>query len=108
MRPPYGGFPPFVKGSDTSLFAAALIADEALTLRQKVFEYIRWRGDAGSTDDEIELALGMRHQTASARRRELFLMGRIKDSLERRKTSSGRPATVWQAIPPEPEQGALF
>ncbi len=104
---PYGGFPPYVKGSDTSLIAAHLIADETLTLRAKVYFWIYRAGERGATDDEIERALKMRHQTASARRRELVLQGRIQDSDRRRKTSSGRPAAVWVAREPEPVQQRL-
>ncbi|MCK5550627.1 MAG: hypothetical protein KAI41_08855 [Hyphomicrobiaceae bacterium] len=105
---PYGGFPPYVKGSDTSLIAAHLIADETLTLRAKVYLWIYRQGERGATDDEIERALEMRHQTASARRRELVLQGRIEDSERRRPTSSGRPAAIWVALPPEPEQREMF
>jgi len=94
----YGGHPPHVKGSDTSAAAAVSIRVPAGTLRFKVFAYLKKRGAAGSTDEELEHALELRHQTASARRRELVLDGLVEDSGERRKTSSGRQAVVWKAV----------
>lgn len=53
------------------------------------------RGGYGATDDEMEIYLDMRHQTASARRRDLVIAGLVKESGERRKTRSGRTANVW-------------
>jgi len=85
----------FVKTSKTSKDAARSLAGEAPTLRARVYEYIASQGELGATDDEIELALTMKHQTASARRRELVLKGDIIDSGKTRVTSSGRKATVW-------------
>jgi hypothetical protein len=66
--------------------------------------YLTSQGSAGATDNEIELALRLRHQTASARRRELVQLGRVRDSLARRPTDSGRTACVWVIIP-ESERG---
>lgn len=91
--------PPFVKGSDTSKAAADSIKPFVAADKAKVFQYIEKQGDAGSTDDQIEVALDLRHQTASARRRDLVLDGAVKDSRERRKTRSGRSAAVWVAVP---------
>ena len=85
----------FVKTSKTSKSAAASVEGVAPTLRARVHDYIASQGEAGATDDEIELALSLRHQTASARRRELVLNDSIIDSGRTRVTSSGRKATVW-------------
>lgn len=90
----YGGHPPHVR-QITSFEAASRIKEKALPLREVVFGYIASRGIAGATDDEIEQALEMRHQTASARRRELVLKGRVLDGGERRPTRSGSRAIVW-------------
>ena len=49
-----------------------------------------------STCDEAEVHFEMRHQTASARIRELCELGRIEDSGARRPTRSGRDAIVWR------------
>jgi len=70
-------------------------------MRSRVLGFIESTFIHGATDDEIEVALGMRHQTASARRRDLVLSGLAKDSGKRRKTRSGRSATVWVAISKE-------
>lgn len=93
---PYNGEAPFVAGSDTSEAAARSLKDR-MTLRRKVWEFIATKGQDGATDDEVEAALKMRHQTASARRRELVLQDAVRDSGQRRRTSSGRQATVWVA-----------
>lgn len=86
--------PPFVRGSDTSEAAAEEIKPSAGHLRGLVAAHISGRSD-GATCDEVEAALGMRHQTASARIRELALSGAISDSGKRRLTRSRRGAVVW-------------
>lgn len=87
---------PYVRRSDTSKAAAQEIAPVADSLRQRVLRAIQTRGDA--TCDEIEVTLGMRHQTASARLRELVLGGFIEDTGTRRKTRSGRGAVVYAKV----------
>jgi hypothetical protein len=52
------------------------------------------KSKGGATCDEIELMTGMRHQTASARIRELYLKDRIK-TVGKRQTRSGRMALIW-------------
>lgn len=94
----YGGRPPFVKGSDTSEAAADSIESTGSSMRYKVLAFIKRAGDRGATDDEVEVGLEMRHQTASARRRELVLSGHVHDSGNRRPTRSGRGATVWKPV----------
>jgi hypothetical protein len=81
----------------TSKAAAASVARTAASMRTKVFRAILEAGYAGMTCNEIEIALGMRHQTASARVRELFLLADINDWHLVRKTRSGRNAPVWFA-----------
>ncbi len=81
--------------SETSKQAAAAMLETADTLRAKVYRMIARANRLGATDDEIEVALGLRHQTASARRRELVLAGHVTDSGQRRATRSGRMAVVW-------------
>jgi hypothetical protein len=65
------------------------------TLRQKVFAYLVAVG--GATCDEVEAALELRHQTASARLTELVQMERATRSDETRPTRSGRNARVVKA-----------
>lgn len=79
--------------TDTSIAAAAGLGDRAPSMRQRVHNALRFLG--GATDEELERHLNGRHQTISARRRELVLKGLARDSGERRKTSSGRDAIVW-------------
>lgn len=96
--PPYGGVAPFVKGSDTSEAASQSLEPTAKTKRRVVLTLIEVTGTTGATDDELERLTGWRHQTVSARRRELVLQGLVKDSGKRRDTSSGRSAAVWEAV----------
>lgn len=88
---------PHVQGSDTSREAAESMEPHAGTLEARVLEAIRFSCSAGLTDDEVEQLLGLSHQTTSARRRALVIRGLVKDSGRRRKTRSGRNATVWIA-----------
>lgn len=95
---PYHGLAPFEKGSDTSLDAAYEIQPAKDTLQYEVWCYIRECGDYGATDDEIEQVLDLRHQTASARRRELELKGLVQKTPRRRPTRSGRNAAVYVVL----------
>lgn len=98
---------PYVVGSDTSEAAAASMETSAETLRAEVYVRIA-KVAAGLTCDEVEVAMGLRHQTASARIRELVLKGSIIDSGRRRRTRSGREATIWIACQGDAvEAGAL-
>jgi hypothetical protein len=93
---PFNGRPPFVKGSDTSEDASDSMVHDAAGIRGRVLAAITESSD-GLTCDQVELALVLRHQTASARVRELALLGSIADSGRRRPTRSGRGAAVWIA-----------
>lgn len=85
-----------MRGSDTSYDAAKSIAGGAEAMRVKCLEVIRQNGSA--TCDEVETQLDGRHQTISARVRELVQLGFIYDTGERRKTRSGRSARVYKAV----------
>ncbi len=87
--------PGFEGGSDTSKAAAESMQESSATIRERVYRYIKNRGPQGATSEECETALNLRHQTASARIRELAMMLRIIDSVTRRETRSGRLAVVW-------------
>jgi predicted transcriptional regulator len=88
----YGGLPPHVD-QDTSREAARAIKEDANTIRARIRELIGQ--SSGLTCDEVEMKTGLSHQTASARIRELALLGDIVDSSQRRPTRSGRKAIVW-------------
>ena len=90
----YGGTPPHVGGSDTSKRAAESVKASAKTLRRKIHQLLKRKGDRGATCWEIEQEMGMMHQSASARLRELVIEGNAIDSGYRRKTGSGRNAVV--------------
>lgn len=69
-------------------------------LRRRVVSFVRERGERGATVDEIEVALGLSHQTVSARVTEAKADGDLVLSGERRPTRSGRGAAVLVAAGP--------
>ena len=81
--------------ADTSISSKAEIAKKKNEYRRKIYYAIRWGG--GKTCDEIEVSLGLRHQTASCFIRFLTQDGLLTQSNERRVTRSGRSAIVWKA-----------
>lgn len=89
--------PPAARRSDTSVAAAKSVRTCTAKLRAKVRDAIAAKGDHGATCDEIEVATGLSHQTASARVHELAKLGGIEDSGRRRPTRSGRKAAVYRA-----------
>jgi Mn-dependent DtxR family transcriptional regulator len=86
----------FVRGSDTSQAAAQSIESNAATMRGMIYVAIKRKEKLGATCDEVEELLNMRHQTASARIREMAQQGLLHDSGARRLTRSKRMATVWE------------
>ena len=94
--------PAHVRNSETSRDAAVSIQDKVPTLQRKVLECIRAM-PAGLTCDEVESILDLRHQTCSARFRELAtcqppLIRKLlleDGSYAKRKTRSGRGAYVF-------------
>ncbi|MBD3262492.1 MAG: hypothetical protein GF334_12640, partial [Candidatus Altiarchaeales archaeon] len=93
--------PGFVNGSKTSKKAAKSMEEAAPSLRQKVYNYLVALGTKGATDDELEQLTELKHQTVSARRRELVIDGYVRDSGETRASRSGRQATIWVVTNPE-------
>lgn len=86
---------------ETSLEAHKSQKDKAPADASKILAYIiREDRPKGATCDEIEVALSLSHQTTSARVRDLFKAGSIRDSGIRRNTRTGRKATVWEAVLP--------
>ena len=83
-------------GTDTSHYAAESMEETAASLRDRVLDLIRAYQD-GLTTDEIEMRLGINHQTISPRVWELHKRGLIGDSGKRRRTRSGRWARVYRA-----------
>ena len=100
---------PYVKGSSTSKAAAESVQSSASSLRLWIRLYIEGQEGRGATCDEIEVALGLRHQTASARIRELVQKGNLMDSGKIRVTRARRNAVVWvvNTRPDMPETGRM-
>lgn len=89
---------PFVSGSDTSAAAAASITPSAAqAMRDTILASVTASASVGLTCDEVEELHNMRHQTASARIKELKDEGLLLDSGRRRDTRSGRKAAVLVA-----------
>lgn len=59
---------------------------------------IRASGGYGKTCDELEVILGLPHQSVSARITDLQSAGAIVDSGQRRPTRSGRAARVYVLV----------
>lgn len=92
----YPDRPGYVRDSDTSKGAADSLSDEILS-KQKT-EILAFIGAFanGRTCDHVEEALGLRHQTASARIRELVLADKLYDTEKRALNRSGRPARLYK------------
>lgn len=85
----------FHRGNPESTEAWWSIADRVDIDRLRVITYVASQGRHGATCDETEQALGMSHQTTSARFTEAKVRGDIVHEGDRRKTRSGRYAAVW-------------
>jgi DNA adenine methylase len=83
-----------VSTADTSAAAGHAASESAPQVRAAVLALISKAAD-GLTCDEVEVALSLKHQTASARIRELALEESIEDSGRTRPTRSGCAAVVW-------------
>ncbi len=95
-----GAFPPdqrarYARGSSTSRRAAESIQTTLNEKQARVYAHIVGCGTRGATTDEVEVALGMSHQTASARIFELREdLGYIFAPGDERPTRSRRMAMV--------------
>lgn len=85
---------------ETSLEAHRSQKDKAPADGTRILETIAKAHVIGCTCDEVETMLQFSHQTASARIRDLAKAHLIRDSGLRRKTRTGRTATVWRAVAP--------
>lgn len=80
-------------GNAESKDAHASLSGVSTQLRDQVFSFIQSCGSRGATCDEIEISLGLSHQTASARCSELKERKLVRIG-EKRKTRSGRSAAA--------------
>ena len=83
--------------SAPSIAAAEAALPTVGTQRWHVLELLRAFPSFGMTDEEMQNAMGMNPSTQRPRRVELVNAGLVRDSGERRRTASGRQATVWVA-----------
>ncbi|MGD0497564.1 MAG: hypothetical protein ABSC23_03910 [Bryobacteraceae bacterium] len=89
---------PYQPHSATSKSAAEAAAPRAVTHRSQVLALLS-RKVAGMTDEEIQAVLKIKPPgTARARRVELVKAGKVRDSGRTRQTTSGRAATIWEAV----------
>ncbi len=84
-------------GTDTSIAADESVSRLLKGLRLEVWRWFQTKPD-GATCDAAEQALDLKHQTCSARVRELAKAGWLVDTGRRAPTSSGRPARVYEAV----------
>ena len=93
--PPSGTTDPRVQ--ETSIAALDSVDPEAKAKRERrILEYINTNG--GATCWEVEIALGLLHQSASACITKLRKGGHLVDTGDRRLTNTGRKAIVWGAV----------
>jgi hypothetical protein len=88
----------FHGGNPESVDADASIEQDKARLRRMVIDYVQSCGAFGATCAEVELALGLAHQTASPRVTEARALGLLTRTGERRPTRSGRHAAVYLAV----------
>lgn len=85
------------RGADTSTEAFASTTDNQRNAqRSRILAFISSRSN-GATCDEVEVALNLNHQGASARITELSALQQITHGDERRKTRAGKSARVYRA-----------
>ncbi len=80
--------------STDSIAAAQNSAPHIGPLHSRVLSFLRL-AQAGATDEELMDGTGIAPNTLRPRRRELQIMGSVKDSGATRPTKSGRKAVVW-------------
>jgi len=86
------------RGNPESETANIRISRAKSGIRERVLEYIRSEGIDGATCSEIEEALKLSHQTASARCAELKKLKLVAASGKHRATSSGSKAAVLRVL----------
>lgn len=88
---------PFQRHSATSRSAALSAEPAAGTKRALLLAFLRGRGLAGATDEEMQTVVPMNANTQRPRRVELVQGHFIQDSKRTRATVGGDQAVVWVA-----------
>jgi len=89
---------PYQRHSRTSREAAESIEPKTGTKRAIVLAFLRGRGPAGATDDEMQRDIPMGPNTQRPRRLELVAARLVRDSGRERDTAGGDAAVVWVAV----------
>lgn len=84
-------------GVDTSEAAAESLSAIAETLTERVYHYVASKGEEGATCDEVEIAMSLRHQTASSRLWDLEGKRLLRKTTDTRKARSGRMVRIYIA-----------
>lgn len=90
----------------TSREAWLSVADQLGAIDARILRYILHR--AGATCAEVEAALGLEHQTASAQISHMAKSGLVTDSGQTRPNAKGRRCIVWTVATREPQAGLPF
>lgn len=85
------------KGNENSIEANKIAHKGKVGTRQRILEELQTWREHGATCEQIEGFTRLSHQTCSARLSELKREGKIK-VVGQRKTRSGSPAAVYQAL----------
>ena len=91
-------YTPYQQHSVTSRAAALRAEPTAGTKRAKLLDYLRSRGGAGATDEEMQSAVPMGPNTQRPRRVELVQGLQVRDSGRTRRTVGGSEAVVWVSV----------
>ncbi|MCH8824813.1 MAG: hypothetical protein IH984_15045 [Planctomycetes bacterium] len=88
---------PAVRSSSTSCEAARQMKSKAPHLKRRILKFLIEQREAGTTDEEIQLALSITGNSERPRRVSLVNLGLKHSSRHTRSTQSGARATVWVA-----------
>jgi len=102
--PLFATMPRYVAGCDTSYEAAQSLRSDLSALRQRVLSTVQ-AAPHGITCERLEGITGLKHQTASARLKELQDLGQVEWRIDPRTgkhhraiNASGRSAKLYYAL----------
>lgn len=73
---------------------------ESKSKRLQILDVLRAAGDDGLTCEQIEIAAGVSHPTATGRLHDLRKAGLVLSTSLKRETSKGNMATIYVAMGP--------
>ena len=89
------------KENTTSKEAAEFMKPKTKTIRSKILNVLKNKGNYGATPDEVSSLLTIYFTSVRPRFSELKKMGCIEKTKRRRKNESGTDAWVWRYIKDE-------